>query len=93
MHHPDFILKRITSLLFLVVWESPGLAHVKSPEPVVKPLEIMVEDAAPPWSGADGKGYANDVVKDRDKALVIFHLTLGSVPFEPMNILPKPWRW
>ncbi|HYX38105.1 MAG TPA: transporter substrate-binding domain-containing protein [Oligoflexus sp.] len=63
MHHSDFISKRITSLLFLVVWESPVLAHVKSPKSVVKPLEIMVEDAAPPWSGADGKGYANDVVK------------------------------
>jgi len=27
------------------------------------PIEIMVEDAAEPWSGPDGTGYANDLVR------------------------------
>lgn len=33
--------------------------QLKSP---LKNLDIMVEDAAPPWSRSDGKGYSNDIV-------------------------------
>ena len=37
----------------------PVLAHRASAD---ETIDIMVEDAAPPWSNADGTGYANDVV-------------------------------
>lgn len=44
------------------------------------PLEIMVEDAAAPWSQADGTGYANDVVKAAFAA-VGQEVTLLVVPY------------
>ena len=34
-----------------------------SATPAPQPMEIMVEDAALPWSAPDGSGYANDLVR------------------------------
>lgn len=39
-----------------------GLAHAA-------PLVIAVEDAAAPWSGPDGTGYANDLVREAYRAV------------------------
>jgi len=63
------------SLLCLAI-SLPGLAAASS----VSPLEIMVEDAASPWSNADGSGYANDVVKAAFNAAGVI-VKLDVVPY------------
>lgn len=47
---------RIVKRLVLVALASLHLAGAAAP------IELMVEDAAAPWSNSDGSGYANDVV-------------------------------
>lgn len=47
---------------------------------IAAPLEIMVEDAAAPWSQADGSGYANDVVKSAFRAAGV-DVLLRVVPY------------
>jgi ABC-type amino acid transport substrate-binding protein len=60
---PRFISTRNTALLGLIFgFAAPTFSKEQSAGTVLKDLDVMVEDAAPPWSGADGKGYANDVV-------------------------------
>lgn len=44
--------------LALLLWLAAGSAVAAPPT-----IEIMVEDAAVPWSGPDGAGYANDLVR------------------------------
>lgn len=44
------------------------------------PLEIMVEDAAAPWSQKDGTGYANDIVRAAYRAVGI-DISLRVVPY------------
>jgi polar amino acid transport system substrate-binding protein len=43
--------------LMLSLWLAAGVASA------APPLEIMVENGAAPWSGPDGNGYANDLVR------------------------------
>lgn len=40
------------------------LAATQSPSHAAPPIVIAVEDAAAPWSRADGTGFANDVVRE-----------------------------
>lgn len=42
----------------MLLWLAAGSAT-----PAPQPIEIMVEDAALPWSAPDGSGYANDLVR------------------------------
>lgn len=42
----------------MLLWLAAGSAT-----PAQQPIEIMVEDAALPWSAPDGSGYANDLVR------------------------------
>lgn len=50
------LICRIVSLLACSLLLSVHLAGAAAP------IELMVEDAAAPWSNSDGSGYANDVV-------------------------------
>ena len=54
------------------------LAGAERPQP--QNLKIMVEDAAEPFSGSDGTGYANDIVRAAFLAVGIFS-ELDVVPY------------
>lgn len=49
-------------------------------------LTIMVEDAAAPWSGSDGTGYANDVVVAAFKEMGV-EIQLRVVPYSRCKYL------
>jgi len=61
------------AILSLVILSSPLAAATAD-------LTIMVEDAAPPFSQADGTGFANDVIKAAFRASGV-NVTLDVVPY------------